>query len=93
MAETVKTLTLPQSGKTATIRSGKGRDMRAIHRLTNGAPEDATFAMIAVLAQIDGQPVLFEDVLEMDIPDISALSDAIGQNFSPTPTKSSTSAQ
>lgn len=80
------TLTLP-SGKVASIRRGKGRDMRAAARVCSPTT-DATgysFAMVAQLATIDGQVIIAEDLDEMDLEDVNALLVAVLGN-SPAPT-------
>jgi hypothetical protein len=82
-APEVRSVTLP-SGKTATLRKGKGRDlMRAQRALAgNSDPTAIVFALIAELAQIDGAPIVYEDVLEMDLDDVLALqAEVAGANF------------
>jgi hypothetical protein len=59
-----KTITLP-SGKVATIREGKGRDIleaqRAIGSDTNALP----YALISRMVLIDDKAIVFEDVLDV----------------------------
>lgn len=74
MAEDTRTTTLP-SGKRAEVRKGKGRDLMRAHRAVagNAEPMSVSFALIAELAQIEGKPLVYEDVLEMDLEDVLAL--------------------
>jgi hypothetical protein len=74
MTEVTWTTTLP-SGKRAEVRKGKGRDLMRAHRAAAGntEPMSVSFALIAELARIDGKPLVFEDVLEMDLEDVLAL--------------------
>lgn len=85
--------TLP-SGKTYTVRPGKGRDLLAAQRAAK-SPDEIPYALIAQLVEIDGKPVVYEDVLEMDLPDVLALQQAVmGEgNFQQPAGTSSTSAQ
>lgn len=74
MTEVTRTTTLP-SGKRAEVRKGKGRDLMRAHRAVagNAEPMSVSFALIAELARIDGKPLVYEDVLEMDLADVLAL--------------------
>lgn len=72
------------SGKTAAIRKGKGRDLMRAQRAVaaNADPTAVVFALIAELARIDGAPIVYEDVLEMDLGDVLALqAEVTGANF------------
>ncbi len=76
-------LTLP-SGKTAALRKGRGRDLMRAQRAAAGNPDPTAvvFALIAELAQIEGAPIVYEDVLEMDLDDVLALqAEVAGANF------------
>jgi hypothetical protein len=57
------------------VRKGKGRDLMRAHRASAGNPEpmSISFALIAELAHVDGNPLVYEDVLEMDLNDVLAL--------------------
>ncbi len=66
-----KTLTLP-SGKTATIENGKGRDLLQAQMKAKTADE-IPYALIAELVEIDGQKLVYEDILELDLEDVIAL--------------------
>lgn len=79
----IRSLTLP-SGKTATLRKGRGRDLMRAQRAVAGNPDPTAvvFALIAELAQIDGAPIVYEDVLEMDLDDALTLqAEVTGANF------------
>jgi len=78
-----RSIALP-SGKTAAIRRGKGRDLIRAQRAVAGNPEPTAvvFALIAELAQIDGVPIVYEDVAEMDLGDVLVLqAEVTGANF------------
>ncbi len=74
MSEERRRIALP-SGKTAELRKGKGRDLMRAHRAVAGSPEpmSVSFALIAELVRIEGKPLVYEDVLEMDLDDVLAL--------------------
>jgi hypothetical protein len=92
VGQNVKRIKLP-SGRSAIIRKGKGRDLMRAHRAAAGntEPLSLVFALIAELVEIDDKPIVYEDVLEMELDDVLALQDAIlsvegaGANFPPTP--------
>jgi hypothetical protein len=72
------------SGKTAAIRRGKGRDLMRAQRAVAGNPDSTAvvFALIAELAQIDGAPIIYEDVIEMDLGDVLVLqAEVTGATF------------
>lgn len=66
-----KTLTLP-SGKIATIENGKGRDLLQAQMKAKTADE-IPYALIAELVEIDGQKLVYEDILELDLEDVITL--------------------
>lgn len=74
MNEETRTIALP-SGKVAEVRNGKGRDLMRAHRAVEGIsePMSVSFALIAELARVDGKPLVYEDVLEMNLYDVLAL--------------------
>ena len=74
-----KTITLP-TGKTATIKEGKGFDLLKAQRNAKTSDE-IPYALIAELAEIDGQKLVYEDVLELDLEDVIALQTAISGKF------------
>lgn len=71
------------SGSSAAIRKGLGRDlMRAQRAAPSSEPSAIIFALIAELVQIDGKPIVYEDVLGMDLADVLVLQEeVIGGNF------------
>ena len=78
-----RSIALP-SGKSAAIRRGKGRDLMRAQRAVagNSDPTAVVFALIAELAQIDGAPIVYEDVVEMDLGDVLVLqAEVTGANF------------
>jgi len=66
-----KTLSLP-SGKTATLRKGRGFDLLQAQQKAKTS-EEIPYALIAELAEIDGQKLVYEDILELDLEDVIAL--------------------
>lgn len=83
-------LTLP-SGKKVKLAPGKGYHLLNAQRKAKTS-EEITFALIAELAEIDGQSVVYEDLLEYDLEDVLALQGEISGKFkSLQPTVSSTS--
>ena len=81
------------SGKTATIIDGKGKHLFQAQKIAK-APDEITWALLAVLTTIDGQPLVYEDMPDMDLPDVFSLLNNSGlvDFLSPTPAISSTSA-
>ncbi len=81
-AAAVRTIALP-SGASAAVRKGCGRDLMRAQRVTEGGDATAVvFALIAELAEIDGKPITYEDVLAMDLDDVLALQgEVVGENF------------
>lgn len=76
-----KTITLPVSGKPATIagRGLTGRDTISAQRIAQREASDAAggFVLLANLTTIDGRQLVYEDLLDMDARDIAALGDAV----------------
>lgn len=70
-----KTLTLP-SGKIATLKKGKGFDLLQAQQKAKTS-EEIPYALIAELAEIDGQALVYEDILDMDLEDVIALQSEI----------------
>jgi hypothetical protein len=80
-------LVLP-SGKTAVIRKGFGRDLMRAQRVVGVStdPTAVVFALIAELVEIDGEKIVYEDLLAMDLNDVLALqSEVAGANFQGPP--------
>ena len=75
----MKELILP-SGKTAKFKDGKGRDLLNAQRKAKTSDE-ILFALIAEVTEIDGEAVIYEDLLEMDLEDVLALQAEISGKF------------
>lgn len=91
-----KTITLP-SGKIAIVDSGKGKDLLQA-QMKAKTSEEIPYALIAELAEIDGQKLVYEDILEMDLGDVITLQSEISGKFQigkvqETPTQKSTTSQ
>lgn len=67
----MKTVILP-SGKTANIEQGKGYHLLQAQRKAKTADE-IPYALIAELTEIEGQKLVYEDILELDIADVTTL--------------------
>lgn len=94
MADTVaeeRTKQLP-SGRKATIRKGKGRDLIQAARMA-GSNDGIrlTYGIIAVLTLIDGRPIVVEDVEGMDLMDVMTLMGDVMGNGASLPTSISPS--
>lgn len=74
-----KTLTLP-SGKIAVLKKGKGYDLLQAQMKAKNS-EEIPFALISELAEIDGQKLVYEDILELDLGDVIALQGEISGKF------------
>jgi hypothetical protein len=70
------------SGKTAVIKDGKGKDLFWAQRMASDASEIMKMLMIR-LVEIDGKPITEDDLDEMDIADVLALTNEFGKIFSP----------
>jgi hypothetical protein len=75
MAEDGRRVVALPSGRQADIRKGKGRDLMRAHRAVAGNPEpmSVSFALIAEVARIEGKPLVYEDLLDMDLDDVLTL--------------------
>ena len=80
-----KTLTLP-SGKTAEIRKGRGYDLLQAQIKAKDS-EEIPYALIAELVSIDGQQLVYEDILDMDLEDVIALQTEISGKLQSAKTK------
>ena len=74
-----KELTLP-SGKIAIIEKGKGKDLLQAQIKAKNSDE-IPYALIAELVEIDGQKLVYEDILELDLEDVIALQGEISGKF------------
>jgi hypothetical protein len=75
----MKQILLP-TGKTATFKDGKGRDLLNAQRKAK-TPDEIMFALIAELTEIDEQPLIYEDLLEMELEDVIALQAEMSGKF------------
>jgi hypothetical protein len=83
-----RTLLVLPSGRTAMIRKGVGRDLMRAQRVVGVStdPTAVVFALIAELVEIDGEKIVYEDLLAMDLNDVLALqSEVAGANFQGPP--------
>jgi hypothetical protein len=89
MSNERRQITLP-SGTIVEVRRGKGRDLMRAHRAVAGNPEpmSLSFALIAELTEVEGKPLVYEDILEMAIDDVLTLEETVSgagknqENFS-----------
>ncbi len=73
-------LTLP-SGKKVAIATAKGKHLRQAARLAGADdPMGIGQALVSILATIDGAPVTYEEVGEMELADVLALQGAVMGN-------------
>ena len=66
-----KKINLP-SGKIATLKKGRGFDLLQAQQKAKTS-EEIPYALIAELAEIDGQKLVYEDILELDVEDVIVL--------------------
>lgn len=71
-----KEITL-SDGKIAIIKDGKGRDLLNAQKEAKSSDE-IPYALIAELTEIDGNYLVYEDILELPIADVIQLQEAIG---------------
>ena len=64
-------------GKLAVIKDGKGLDLLNAQKKAKTSDE-IPYALIAELTEIDGNYLVYEDILELPIEDVIALQEAIG---------------
>jgi hypothetical protein len=78
MAENLRTITLP-SGRSATLRTAKVRDLLQAHRTTGFSSEPMIIAtaLVAQVTMLDGRPVVYEDLLELPAEDGLILQSAV----------------
>ncbi len=72
-------ITLPISGKAATFRKLKGRDIVAAERgvYDQGSTSEKGFSYLASKTLLDGVQATLEDILDLDEDDIAALMEAV----------------
>lgn len=85
MSNEPRTVSLP-SGKKAAVRPLKGRDLLKAARMAGGSQDNMrlAFGIIAVGAEIDGKPLVIEDVEELDLGDVTTLMAAVMGNAAPS---------
>ncbi len=71
-----KEITL-SDGKIAVIKDGKGRDLLNAQKKAKSSDE-IPYALIAELTEINGNYLVYEDILELPIADVIQLQEAIG---------------
>lgn len=71
-----KEITL-SDGKIAVIKDGKGRDLLNAQKKAKSSDE-IPYALIAELTEIDGNYLVYEDILELPIADVIQLQETIG---------------
>lgn len=71
-----KEITL-SDGKIAVIKDGKGRNLLNAQKKAKSSDE-IPYALIAELTEIDGNYLVYEDILELPIADVIQLQEAIG---------------
>ena len=64
-------------GKFAVIKDGKGLDLLNAQKKAKTSDE-IPYALIAELTEIDGNYLVYEDILELPIEDVILLQEAIG---------------
>ena len=64
-------------GKLAIIKDGKGLDLLNAQKKAKTSDE-IPYALIAELTEIDGNYLVYEDILELPIEDVILLQEAIG---------------
>ena len=70
-----KEITL-SDGKIAIIKDGKGRDLLNAQKKAKSSDE-IPYALIAELTEIDGNYLVYENILELPIADVIQLQEAI----------------
>lgn len=81
-----KTIKLP-SGKTAVVLPFLGKHIREAQKIADGAADKLLFAIIAITTTIDGQPIVMEDLDEMNGFDVMELYGIFGTSFTSAPSK------
>jgi hypothetical protein len=71
-----KEITL-SDGRLAVIKDGKGRDLLNAQKKAKTSDE-IPYALIAELTEIDGEYLVYEDILELPIEDVIKLQEVIG---------------
>jgi len=77
-----KEITL-SDGKTAIVKDGKGLDLLNAQKKAKTSDE-IPYALIAELCEIDGNFLVYEDILELPIEDVINLQGAISGKLQPS---------
>ncbi len=78
------------SGKKAQMRRAKVRDqIEAMKVAKTDSAGDLMAAIVARVTLLDGKPLRYEDVIDMDLADGMALQGALSANFPKAPGSSS----
>lgn len=85
-----KEFILPVCGKKVIMRQGFGRDLRNAQIKANETA-DINFALLAEICTFDGQKIIFDDLLDMDLNDVIELQSKMGKLTSQTNKVSSSS--
>ena len=65
-------------GRVALVRRGKGRDLLEASRRSGTDVSRAQFEILSILTTINGQPASFDDLMNMDMNDVTDLMAATG---------------
>jgi hypothetical protein len=86
-------ITLPISGIKAEVRRAKGRDVIQASRVIDDKDNkyELGLSLIARVTKVDGAPMTFEDIQDLDQEDITALGEAMGTKDFPVPPGSTSS--
>ncbi len=79
MAEKTPIPTLPKlsDGRRFTHRVAKTRDLRKAQRQAGKQPDDILYYLVADCVQIEGEQLLFEDLLDLPVADFNTLLNAV----------------
>lgn len=68
------------TGKTATFREAKGKDLFEAMRLAS-EPGEITKLLLARVVEIDGNPITENELEELPLEDVLLLVDAFGERY------------
>jgi len=79
MDSTLPTLTLSDGRTASFIRKPRAADASKAHRIagSKGNDIDRSAALLAQIVQVGGAPVTMEDLLQLDLDDFNAVSEAM----------------
>ncbi len=72
-------------GRVVTLAPAKGRHLLAAMRLSSD-PNALALAVAAQVATIDGEPLVYEDLLEWPLRDVVLIQGALTEQLGPLPT-------